>query len=377
MIDQQTAVAPAALDPQALQDIVTGSCILGSGGGGPLTLGKAMAEMLAEPGAPPVQVVPADGVADDASMAISAAFGSPDAAGGANPSGLAAVALGAYDTLAQATGTSFTHVVLGEIGAGNSLIPMLVAQEKNLPVVDASGAPRAMPLLANCVLADPSSGVPVSPLAFSNGKQSFTATAPNAELADPMLRGIVSQAGLFPEFGGLALWRLDGSSMKSRMLAGTLSRAQQLGEVLRTAPEGEKVEAVRAFLHGTLLFVGNHIEAQEQTGGGFDVNVITLHGLDHGPGLVIYGENENLIAWRTDRSTPLAMAPDLICYVTEDGTTFSNATPDITKVGKTTKVAVIGVPAERLGYATEWVRRSFAPLLRQLGYPGKYVPLEG
>jgi hypothetical protein len=83
-----------------------------------------------------------------------------------------------------------------------------------------------------------------------------------------------------------------------------------------------------------------------------------------------------LIAWRTDLETPIAMAPDLICYLTEDGRPFSNAKPDVEKIGKDTKVAVIGVPAAPLAYATPWVIESFAKLLRSLGYPGPYLPLE-
>ncbi|MGH3003049.1 MAG: hypothetical protein ACRDM1_10400, partial [Gaiellaceae bacterium] len=70
---------------------------------------------------------------------------------------------------------------------------------------------------------------------------------------------------------------------------------------------------------------------------------------------------------------PLAMAPDLICWLTEDGRPFSNATPDIASIAPETKVAAIGVPAKRLEYATPYVVASYAGLLRKLGYPGPHV----
>ncbi|MGH2915074.1 MAG: DUF917 domain-containing protein [Solirubrobacteraceae bacterium] len=370
----QPASQPAAkLDRQALLDIVNGACVLGSGGGGPLTLGMEMVEALTAPGAPAVSLVVPEAVPDGARMAISAAFGSPDAAANVTAAGLEQVAVGAFAALETLEiGTPFTHVLLGEIGAGNALIPMLVAQAKNLPIVDASGAPRAMPLLANCVFADQ---LTVSPLAFSNGEQTFGVTAPDAKLADEILRGVVSAGGAFPQLGGLALWSMSGSDMKRAALPGTLTRAWKLGEALRTAPAGEKVQTARHFLGGVLLFEGDHLSASEQTGGGFDVNTITLRALDRRCELVIYGQNENLIAWRSDRSEPIAMAPDLICYVTEDGRTFSNATPDLAEIHPSTKVAVIGVPAASLGYATKWVIASFAKLLSHLGYPGPYRSL--
>ncbi|MGH3003170.1 MAG: DUF917 family protein, partial [Gaiellaceae bacterium] len=280
MTDQLTATLPAALDECALLDVVSGACILGSGGGGPLSLGEMMAQALGASGAQPVQVVAAEEVPGRAHMAISAAFGSPDAAAAATSRDLARVAVAAYEALEQATGAPFTHVLLGEIGAGNALIPMLVAQAKGLPVVDAAGAPRAMPLLSNCVLADPACKAPVSPLAFSNGTDTFGATASNAVLADGMMRALGGDGDLFPEFGGAALWALDGETMQRHALAGTLTRAWALGKALREAPAGAKVETVCALLGGEVLYVGDRIEASEQTSGAFDVNVTTLHALD-------------------------------------------------------------------------------------------------
>lgn len=374
MTVQLTPTMPSTLDKQALLDIVNGACILGSGGGGPRTLGEAMAEKLGEAGSKPVRVVEPESVPDDAHMAISAAFGSPDAASQATPASLSAVAVDAYDALSEATGTPFTHVLLGEIGAGNALIPMLVAQAKSLPIVDAAGAPRAMPLLSNCVLADPACETPVSPLAFSNGTDTFGATAPNAELADAMMRALGGDEDLFPEFGGVALWALSGTQLGGA-LPGALARAWGLGKALREAPPDAKVETVCTFLGGTVLFEGDHIQATEETSGAFDVDVITLRALEGDAELVIYGQNENLIAWRSDTPQPIAMAPDLICYLTEAGQPFSNATPDIGEISPTTKVAVIGVPAKPLSYASPYVIQSYTGLLRKLGYPGPYRPL--
>jgi DUF917 family protein len=303
-------------------------------------------------------------------MAVSAAIGSPTAA--SDVKNLANVAVSAYDALASAKGVTFTHVLVGEIGAVNALVPMLPASARQLPLVDASGAPRALPLLANCIFADT---VPVSPIALSNGQDVITVTAPNAELADPILRGAISSS-VFPDYGGFALWAMDGPTMQTQALPGTLMRALKLGATLRTAPAGQKVEAVCSFLGGSVLFTGNHFTAREQSGGGFDVGAVTLTALDGSATLTIYGQNENLIAWRSDQSTPIAMAPDLMCYLTADGRPFSNAETDVETLKPDTEVAVIGVSAASLDFATPAVIASFAKLLAATGYPGPFTPLK-
>jgi DUF917 family protein len=358
------------LDAQALEDIMNGACILASGGGGALTEGKLLVAELTSHGAPPVTLIEPEDVPAAAWMAVSAAIGSPTAA--SDVKNLARVAVAAYDALGAARGVTLTHVLVGEIGAVNALVPMLPASSKGLPLVDASGAPRALPLLANCIFADT---VPISPIALSNGQDTITVTAPNAELADPILRGVISSS-VFPDYGGFALWAMDGPTMQKQALPGTLTRARKLGETLRTAPAGQKVQAVCSFLGGTVLFTGKKFNASEQSGGGFDVGTVTLTALDGKTTLTIYEQNENLIAWRSDRSAPVAMAPDLICYLTADGRPFSNAEPDVKTIKPDTEVAVIGVSAASLDFATPAVVASFARLLAATGYPGPFTPLK-
>lgn len=346
------------LDAQALEDIAHGACVLGSGGGGALTEGLALARTLG-----PVTVVEASDVPDDAWMAVSAVIGSPTAAG---EQSFTTVATAAYDALARARGVEFTHVLVGEIGAVNALIPMLPATSRGLPLVDASGSPRALPLLANCSFADT---VPISPIALAGSGQEFTVTAPSAELADPLLRAVIS-SGLFADAAGFALWAMDGATMRLRALSGTLERARRVGELLRGP---DPVAAVTAFLGARELFRGSRLTVHEQSGGGFDVGTVTLQaGAEQ---LTIYATDENLIAWRSGQSAPVAMAPDLICYLTADGVPFSNAEQDIGAITPDTEVVILGVPAAGLGFATPPVVASFAGVLAGMGYPGPYVAL--
>ena len=346
------------LDAQALDDIACGACVLGSGGGGALTEGRALASSL-----PVITLVEARDVADDARMAVSAAIGSPTAAAGQD---LSSAAVAAYQELEKANGTTFTHVLVGEIGAVNALIPMLPAARLGLPVVDASSAPRALPLLANAIFADT---VPISPIALATANGAFTISAPNAETADPMLRGLVSSPG-FPDCAGFALWSMDGATMKRQALPGTVERAREVGALLRGP---EPVEAVCHLLGATVLFKGRNLAVQQTSGGGFDVGTVTID--DGDDRLTIFEQDENLVAWRRGASAPVAMAPDLICYLTADGRPFSNAGPDMATITPSTEVVVIGVPAAHLDFAGPSVVASFAGVLGALGYPGPYVPV--
>ena len=212
------------LDAQALDDIACGACVLGSGGGGALTEGRALAKSL-----PAITLVEARDVPDDARMAVSAAIGSPTAAAGQD---LSSAAVAAYEELAKANGAAFTHVLVGEIGAVNALIPMLPAAKLGLPVIDASSAPRALPLLANAIFADT---VPISPITLATANGTFTIRTSNAETADPMLRGLVSSPG-FPDCAGFALWSMDGATMK-RLRAAGHRRARARGRRAAARPE--------------------------------------------------------------------------------------------------------------------------------------------
>jgi hypothetical protein len=248
---------------------------------------------------------------------------------------------------------------------------MIPAAKSGLPLVDASGSPRAIPMLTQCTFAD----LPTAPVMVADTETQISYNAPSAAVADSALRGIVG-SGDFPDFAGVALWAMNGATMRSRALPGTLSRAQAVGAALRKAVSSgqDPVKAVCGALpKARVLFQGENLQFTESSGGGFDVGTVTL---DSGSArLIIYNQNENLIAWICGSNRPLAMAPDLICYLTTEGQPFSNATPDIVTFAKGKEVAVIGVPAADLGFATPPIVAAFAPLLTQLGYPGPFVPL--
>ncbi len=354
------------LDEQALNDILLGATLLGSGGGGPVAIGQQLVrDLLSQPN--PVQLADPGDFPDDAMMAVAAVAGSPDAA--LNQFSPTTVPI-AFNNLESATGVTFASVLPIELGAGNSLIPMIVAVAKNIPVVDGSGAPRAMPKLSQCTFA--SSGLPVSPIAIAD-----ETTGILLEVADPGLAGDnldrIVAGGVFPGFAGIACWPISAADMRKSILPGCTTYAEGLGRLIRETRQegGDVVQAVLSYTCGRLLFQGTFGAINESTTGGLDVGRVTLTAAS-GEQAIVYSMNENLIMYRADQGLPIAMGPDSICYMTVDGEPFSNAEASGMS-GR--QVAVIGIPAPP-EMRSAAIIDAFLVSLRALGYGGTYIPLD-
>ena len=357
------------LTPDSLEDVLLGACILGAGGGGPRVLGQSLLNSAKGMVLPQV-VLPAQ-VPDAARMAVSACAGSPTAAV-VDPFPFD-VATTAYHELGSLLGGGFDYVLAGELGAGNSFIPILVAAQLGLPLIDASGARRAMTTLPEATFA--ANGVAISPLVAADGKTKVVFSTDTAVEADPVLRAIMS-SGTFPDFAGVAMWAMDGETMKRAAIGGTLAYARDLGTTLRQARGKDPVEAVRAYLKGKVLFRGTIISSASQSAGGFDLGRITLQSSDGSAQCTVYNQNENLIAWSNQKPTPLGMGPDLLCWLTVDGEPFTNAPPDIAKyVPPTKEVVLIGAPSPAQSRAASIIN-AYMSILRQIGYAGPYVAIE-
>jgi uncharacterized protein len=354
------------LTPTQLEYILNGACILGSGGGGPLSVGK---QVLQQIGNRSVTLVSGNSVAPSAWTAVSAFVGSPDAAAGQQLD--FSVATSAFNTLAGTVKQTFSCVLPGEVGAGNSLIPMVVAVENGIPIVDAAGACRAVPgfLMVSYAAAK----IPASPMVLTDGKSPVTLNCDNS-IADPVTRGIIS-GGAFAEDAGIAFWSMTGAQMSQCAVAGMTSAALALGQALANALASgqDPLAAVRASLTqpNFLLCTGKITSFGETTSGGFDFGQVVIKA-DDGSTVTIYNQNENLIAFSSASPLPLAMGPDLICYLTKSGQVFSNA--DIDDSIEQQEIAVIGVPAFAMRDA--FIIQQFLIALAGIGYAGPYVPIE-
>lgn len=237
-----------------LRSIVVGATILGSGGGGPRPLGESFAADIADRmdrHGVCVHLAAPDEVDPQARCAIPAGVGSPTATAAGFPLGAVTMA---FDRLAELTGGPFDAVLPGEVGAGNSLIPISVALDLSIrsgldiPVIDAAGAARAMPSLQMSTLA--AAGLPVSPVVLANTSTSVEFTAEPAAVADAVMRGVIG-GGVFTEDAGAALWPMRAGEAGEACIAGTLSLALRVGRAVRDAATSgaDPVAAAVAELH--------------------------------------------------------------------------------------------------------------------------------
>lgn len=361
-----TSAPPAsALTAQDLDDLLNGAAVLGAGGGGPRSIGQQIIDRLVAAGTLPQLVDPAD-LPDDALGAVSAFAGAPDAVTGDfdyTP------ALTAFTALSAKAAAPLAFVLPGEVGAGNTFIPMAVAAGLTpaLPVVDCAGARRAIPALGEDTYA--AAGVPIAPMIIASPTQTLGLDVPDAITADAVLRGVIDGLG---DNAGIAMWTMTGATVRTAAVLGTTRYALALGRTIRQAPAGGKVAAAVAFLGGTVLGHGPIKSHGETTSGGFDLGT-TVVACDDGSVLTIYNQNENLIAWSSKSAAPLAMAPDLICFLTDDGVGFSNADPQAAPGTVVTVVAQPSVPAMRAPFIVDQFRAQLAAI----GYAGPYVPFGG
>ena len=124
------------------------------------------------------------------------------------------------------------------------------------------------------------------------------------------------------------------------------------------------VDHPRQHILSSLLGGENHVK------NGFDFGTIIFQN-EKNTYTVLY-QNENLIAWSSNKEQPLAIGPDSICYVTESGLTFSN--DDIEFYKKQLKedketVYIVGVKAQRQ-LRGEKIMESFNQALSDMGYYG-------
>lgn len=381
----------AVFDQEDLLCVAMGAALLGSGGGGSLQDALNVLQGIADwPGSVTVQDY--DGQTNACMLAM---MGSPDAAVGLTLENVRGSYNNALSALSSSMNNSFGCLIPGEVGAINSLVPLLAAWEKQWWVVDGDGAGRAVPELPQTTFAG-STNLAASPCAVANDKsaaqvESAIINANNAERVETLAGGVVAEFG---SFAGIALWpstQLNAFALSGNYIAGTLGQAHQLGQVLNSAQQPLPSAAVAAAIQkitqrtATVVVENYYITSVQQATdqSSLDAGVVRL---DNTPDpanstatCYLYNLNESLLLYSTASTAPLVVAPDSICYYSETtGMPFSNATNDLadyydSSTAKSTgaMVSIIKVQADTQLYQTPGVMASFAGLLRKIGYAGQ------
>jgi uncharacterized protein len=353
------------LSEQAIRDIAYGSTVLGTGGGGDPYLGT-LAAIHASRQHGPVKLVAAGELADDALVAFPFVVGAPLPF-------LEKLTIGpelvrVYRGLERFLGREVSAVMSAEVGGANSSLPMSLAAQLQVPVIDGDLIGRAFPEIQLTVLT--LHGIAASPIVIGDEHGNLvTVQAGSNQWAERLAR---ATAICFGAICVAIAYPLSGAAAKKLTLHGTISWAEQIGIALRLAREEKRdgLSAVREATGGELIFSGKIIDVERRTQSGWAVGRALLAGSDHDAGreMIVQFQNENLVA--VSGGQIVASVPDLITILNAE--TGAAITTESLRYG--TRVRVLAIACHPIWRTPQGLRLA-GPA--HWGFEHDYVPIAG
>ncbi len=347
------------LNEEALRNVVMGAGLLGAGGGGSTQEGLKLVERVLQ-FADGVDLVHPSEVGDDDRGAVIAGMGSPRASLTRVRTHSPRLAL---EALEKEVGFTSAFVIPFEIGAGNSLNPMLAAAQRGIPIVDGDPCGRAVPQVDMTTFF--LGGMSISPFALTteDGIKVVLHTEKPSDI-ERIARAITAE---LQGVSATSCHAMHGRELKRLIIPGTTTLVEQVGRIIRRHQEEGKdpAEEIADRFDGYLLGRGRVESVEVETRGGFDFGVVRVEG--ELPIMVTF-QNENMTAVRDGKL--LAMVPDLVCAISAEGTPLTNA-----DIQRGMQVAYLGFKAAGQ-FRTAAVFDLFRPILKALGYTAGFVPIE-
>ncbi len=346
--------------------IAIGAGILGTGGGGSTYLNRLRLENELRTQGRAVSVIRADDVPDDAIVCAVGGMGAPTVSNEKLQEG--SEIKRAVRVLEEHLRQKVFAIVIGEIGGGNALGPMITALQCGLPVVDGDSMGRAFPeLQMDTFMIYGLSPAPFA-LADAHGNVVIFKRIDSAKQAEAFARSLTIEMG---GSAGLVMPIMSGAEMKATIIRDTLSLAKRIGEAVLDcrARSIEPAETVAALCYGKVIFTGKIIDVNRRTVQGFARGKLKISAFDDfNRQLEIDFQNENLIARVGDEV--LCTVPDLITIVSlEDGEAIGT---ESLRYGL--RVAVLALPAPK-ELKTSRALDVVGP--RAFGYDLDFTPLPG
>ena len=362
------------LKAEDLTDLARGATLLGTGGGGDPHIGRLLVEQVLGNGE--ITILDPDEVPDDYFVIPTAQMGAPTVMVEKIPAGTEPLL--SLRTLESHLGRTADATMPIECGGINSMIPLIVAAQTGLPVIDADGMGRAFPELSMETFAV--YGVNGSPLALAGerGETVIIDTGADNRQMESLARAITIRLG---GVGHIAEYAMTGAEVRRTAVPRTISMALHLGRAIRVAREEKRspFEAIQTVLAETLyshvreLCVGKIADVERRTTDGFAKGraVISVNSDPVNRGAsecTIEFQNENLTA-KLDGKT-VAIVPDLICVV--DHETAEPITTEGLRYGQ--RVRVIGISTPEM-MRTKAALDTFGP--QAFGLDEPFQPVEG
>ena len=352
-----------------LDDLALGSVFLATGGGGDPYVPQLIAEQAIKTFGP-VKLIAPEALSDDAFIVPIGSVGAPTVSLELLPSvDEAARTIEAFEAH---VGRKVDAVASFEIGGGNSLIPLVAAAGKGIPVIDGDGMGRALPEAQ--MMSYAIAGVKPTPaLALDYAGNQATFQTESTLVYERHIRSFAMAAGGMITTAEHAM---TGAELKRSVIPGTLSFSIDLGRTLREnrgQADGllkplQEIFASSIYGECRLIFQGKVIDKATRIIGGYDVGEATIQRFDDAaPPLKVSIKNEYLLA--TVGETVIASVPDLIIIVDYETGTPINA--ERLRYGHRVAVFAVGCPDF---YRTPEALRVVEP--RCFGFDIDYVPLE-
>ncbi|MEO0365542.1 MAG: DUF917 domain-containing protein [Pseudomonadota bacterium] len=330
------------IDRSMLDDLSLGSVFLATGGGGDPYVSLLLArEVLGSDRTVPL--ITPTALSDDAFVATIGGVGAPSVSLELLPSVRDIVkALDAFEALHQRT---LDAIVSFEVGGGNSLVPIIAAAIRGIPLVDGDGMGRALPEAQ--MMTFPIAGISPTPAVVID----YECNVATLNTRDPATyeRHIrfLAQA-----MGGMITaveHPMSGAELKRAVVPDTISFAIGLGRLLREhrGNAHQLLSPLNASFRDSIygdahhLFTGKVVDYETRIVGGYDIGaaVIEPFGANTEP-LTLSIKNEYLMAKQGDRV--LATVPDLITLL--DFETAKPVNAERLRFGQRVSVIAVGCP---------------------------------
>ena len=352
-----------------IADLCAGSVFLATGGGGDPYVSQILVEQaLRKHGA--VDLVALADVPDDAFVVAIGEVGAPTVSLEQLPIGTEC--LDVVDRFEAWTGKKITHIVSFEVGGANSVVPLIAAAAKKIPLIDGDGMGRALPEAQMMTFAiEGVRPTPAVAVDYAGGATYFDTA--DTLLYERQIRNIAMA------MGGMVFTAehpMTAEEARRAIVPGTISFALEIGRALSgNYGNASHVEAPLKKLfdqsdYGSLkhLYTGKIVDINRKIVGGFDVGEATIESVgSNSPPMTLSIKNEFLVA--TVGGRVVASVPDLITMV--DHETSSPINSERIHYGQRVTVFGIGCPPH---YRTGRALKVVAP--RSFGFDFDYVPIE-
>jgi len=259
-------------------------------------------------------------------------------------------------------------IVPGEIGGGNTPVPIDTAAQLGKIAVDGDYAGRAIPEVAQCLPAIYNKEI--TPIACTDDWGNVTIIKHVVTLAAAERLGKLVST-LATGLCGETFFTMKAKEMKENLIPGTLTESLEIGRTIREARENGKdpAEAITDFLNGWILFKGEIKKKDWEDREGYMYGTTYIGGIEEfkGKEFKIWFKNENHISWIDEE--PFVTSPDIIVVVELD-TAEPITNPEL-KTGQ--KVAVIGLKGREQYRNTKCIE-IIGP--KHYGYDIEHIPIE-